>query len=254
MHSKQTTFKSFQVKYSKAMKRLLVAVLLLLVLVPTAISATEFWGSKTSNKYHYPTCKWTKQIKSSNLIKFRSPEEAQKAGYIPCPVCKPPKPATEFWGSKTSNKYHYPMCKWTKQIKSSNLIKFRSPEEAQKAGYIPCPLCKPPKPTEYFSISFKKDMTDQTHVFADFYSGNDLVELMKADADASGEAYPKAEEYLAYIIGVYDATSYAYNTPQNLTKRQVMVVVTNYLMHHPEQLGDPASLLVIRALKEAFPK
>jgi hypothetical protein len=182
------------------MKRPLVAALLLLILVPTAISAAEFWGSKTSNKYHYPTCKWAKQIKPSNLIKFRSPEEARKAGYIPCPVCKPPKPA------------------------------------------------------EYFSMSFKKDMTDQTHVFADFYSGNDLVELMKADAGPSGEDYPKAEEYLAYIIGVYDATSYAYNTPQNLTKKQVMVVVTNYLMHHPEQLGDPASLLVIRALKEAFPK
>jgi hypothetical protein len=123
MPSSQISSKNFQVKYSKAMKRLLVAVLLLVVFVPTAISAAEFWGSKTSNKYHYPACKWAKQIKASKLIKFRSPEEAQEAGYIPCPVCKPPKPA------------------------------------------------------EYFSMSFKKDMTDQAHVSADFYSGKDLVEL-----------------------------------------------------------------------------
>ncbi len=186
------------------MKRLLAAVLLSLVFVPTAISATEFWGSKTSNRYHYPTCKWTKQISPSNLVKFKSPEEAQKAGYIPCPVCKPPK-TTEYFDDAAS-------------------------------------------------IPLRKDMTDQTHVIGDFYSGNDLVELIKVDAGPSGAAYAKAEKYIAYIIGVYDATSYAYNTPLSLTKGQVMAVVTNYLMHHSEQWGDPASLLVIRALKEAFPK
>jgi hypothetical protein len=190
--------------FRDAMKRFLVAVLLLLVFIPTAISATEFWGSKTSNKYHYPTCKWTKQISPSNLVKFKSPEEAQKAGYIPCPVCKPPKPI-EYFNNEAS-------------------------------------------------ILFRKDMTDQTQVLGDFYSGNDLVELIKADAGPSGAAYAKAEKYIAYIIGVYDATSYAYNTPSRLTKGQVMAVVTSYLMNHSEQWGDPASLLVIRALKEAFPK
>jgi hypothetical protein len=80
-----------------------------------------------------------------------------------------------------------------------------------------------------------------------FYSGNDLVELIKADAGPSGADYAKAEKYIAYIIGVYDATFYAYNTPSSLTKGQVMNVVTSYLMNHSEQWGEPASLLVIRA-------
>ncbi len=186
------------------MKRFLVAVLLLLVIIPNAISATEFWGSKTSDKYHYPTCKWTKQISPTNLVKFNSPEEAQKAGYIPCPACKPPK-SIEYFDNEAS-------------------------------------------------ILFRKDMRDQTQVLGDFCSGNDLVELIKADAGPSGAAYATAEKYIAYIIGVYDATSYAYNTPSSLTKGQVMAVVTSYLMNHSEQWGDPASLLVIRALKEAFPK
>ncbi len=186
------------------MKRFLGAVLTLLVVVPAAIGATEFWGSKTSNKYHYPTCKWTKQISPSNLIKFKSPEEAQKAGYIPCPVCKPPK-----------------------------LIEYFNNEA---------------------SILFRKDMADQTQVLGDFYSGNDLVELIKADAGPSWTDYAKAEKYIAYIIGVYDATSNLYKTPSSLTKGQVMNIVTSYLMNHSEQWGDPASLLVIRALKEAFPK
>ena len=186
------------------MKRFLGAVLTLLVVVPAAIGATDFWGSKTSNKYHYPTCKWTKQISPSNLIKFKSPEEAQKAGYIPCPVCKPPK-----------------------------LIEYFNNEA---------------------SILFRKDMADQTQVLGDFYSGNDLVELIKADAGPSWTDYAKAEKYIAYIIGVYDATSNLYKTPSSLTKGQVMNIVTSYLMNHSEQWGDPASLLVIRALKEAFPK
>jgi hypothetical protein len=51
---------------------------------------TEYVGSTTSNKYHYPTCKWARTIKPSHLIRFTAVEEAQKRHYIPCPTCKPP--------------------------------------------------------------------------------------------------------------------------------------------------------------------
>ena len=71
------------------MKRLLVVSVFLLLFVPVAL-AGEFWASKNSNKYHYPDCRWAQKIKSSNLVKFNSPEAAQKAGYIPCKVCRPP--------------------------------------------------------------------------------------------------------------------------------------------------------------------
>lgn len=54
-------------------------------------SAVKFVGSVTSNKYHYPDCKWAKTIIPSKLRVFSSVTEAQKAGYIPCPACKPPK-------------------------------------------------------------------------------------------------------------------------------------------------------------------
>jgi hypothetical protein len=50
----------------------------------------ELVGSKTSNKYHYPTCKWVKGISPWRVIKFKSAKEAQEHNYIPCPVCKPP--------------------------------------------------------------------------------------------------------------------------------------------------------------------
>ncbi len=57
---------------------------------PKAEAEVEFVGSKTSNKYHYPTCQWVKAISPWNVIKFKSAEEAQERHYIPCPVCKPP--------------------------------------------------------------------------------------------------------------------------------------------------------------------
>ena len=77
-------------------KRQVIAVmtiLLILAFVATSILLAadyKYVGSKRSNKYHYPWCRWAKKIKPYNLVTFRSAEEAQEAGYIPCKVCKPP--------------------------------------------------------------------------------------------------------------------------------------------------------------------
>lgn len=65
------------------------ALLLIFAFVSLALGA-EYWGSKNSNKYHNPTCIWAQKIKPGNLVKFKSPEDAQKAGFVPCKVCKPP--------------------------------------------------------------------------------------------------------------------------------------------------------------------
>jgi methylphosphotriester-DNA--protein-cysteine methyltransferase len=47
-------------------------------------------GSAKSNKYHYPSCRWAKKIKSSNLVTFSSVSDARRCGYVPCKVCRPP--------------------------------------------------------------------------------------------------------------------------------------------------------------------
>jgi hypothetical protein len=52
-------------------------------------SAPKFVGSKTSNKIHYPDCKWAAKIKPEKLIIFPSITAAREQGYIPCPVCRP---------------------------------------------------------------------------------------------------------------------------------------------------------------------
>jgi methylphosphotriester-DNA--protein-cysteine methyltransferase len=64
-------------------------VLMLFLFLTSSVTAAEFWASKNSNKYHYPTCKWAQKIKPNNLVKFSTPGEATKAGYQPCKVCKP---------------------------------------------------------------------------------------------------------------------------------------------------------------------
>lgn len=41
-----------------------------------------FVGSKNSNKYHKPDCRWAKNIKAENLVCFKSEEEAKIRGYV----------------------------------------------------------------------------------------------------------------------------------------------------------------------------
>ena len=71
------------------MKKLIAIGIILLFSTTFAFSA-EFWASKNSNKYHYPSCRAAQKISPKNLIKFGSPEQAIKAGYQPCKICKPP--------------------------------------------------------------------------------------------------------------------------------------------------------------------
>jgi len=51
--------------------------------------APKFVGSMTSNKAHYPDCKWAAKINPKKLITFPSMAAAQEQGYISCPVCRP---------------------------------------------------------------------------------------------------------------------------------------------------------------------
>ncbi|ERM90912.1 hypothetical protein O163_13335 [Caldanaerobacter subterraneus subsp. yonseiensis KB-1] len=46
-------------------------------------------GNKNSKIFYYPDCQWAKKIAPQNKVIFKSREEAVKAGYKPCKVCKP---------------------------------------------------------------------------------------------------------------------------------------------------------------------
>jgi len=46
-----------------------------------------FVGSKNSNKYHLPTCRWAKRIKPENIVCFKSTEDAVAKNYQPDKGC-----------------------------------------------------------------------------------------------------------------------------------------------------------------------
>jgi hypothetical protein len=79
------------------------------------------------------------------IAKVNDPKPAE-----PVASASDPKPAQEmphvhYVGSVTSDKYHYPDCKWAAQISPHKLLTFSSVNEARKRGYRPCPTCGPPR-------------------------------------------------------------------------------------------------------------
>jgi micrococcal nuclease len=56
---------------------------------PAASTSGRYIGSQRSNKFHTRDCQWGKQIASYNLVVFQTRAEAERAGYVPCRVCRP---------------------------------------------------------------------------------------------------------------------------------------------------------------------
>jgi hypothetical protein len=71
-------------------------------------------------------------------------QSAPAASEAVIPINPEPQPAVKYVGSATSNKYHYPDCKWAQTIPPKKLVSFHAAEEAQAEGYRPCPACKAP--------------------------------------------------------------------------------------------------------------
>jgi flagellar biosynthesis protein FlhF len=57
--------------------------------VPARVEGRGFVANKNSDVYHYPECKWTKKIKSKNMITFSSVQAAEGEHFLPCQDCRP---------------------------------------------------------------------------------------------------------------------------------------------------------------------
>lgn len=57
----------------------------------SAASGAEgyYIGNKNSRKFHRPDCQWAQKIAPYNWVYFKTRDEANSAGYVPCKVCKP---------------------------------------------------------------------------------------------------------------------------------------------------------------------
>ena len=135
-------------------------------------------GSKNSEVYHLAGCSQAQRIKAENLLGWESAEAAEAAGRTPCKVCLPempeetpepvptptepvipiatPEPTAEaqpeerfsageyvYVGSRNSNKYHLPDCRYAQNIDEANRVGWMSRAEAEAAGYEACKVCKP---------------------------------------------------------------------------------------------------------------
>jgi len=93
--------------------------------------------------------------------------------------------------------------------------------------------------------------------FAGFMSGSELVSNMreyeKAQRSDRTTVWIDDGMYLGYVYGVSDTIWPHLCPPGNIKGQQVVAIVAQYLKVHPEEWNKPASDLVTKALKKAFP-
>jgi hypothetical protein len=77
------------IKHYKIYSRITLLLLLTFLFSSCRNDEPMFVGSKKSDKYHTPNCKWAKKIKPNHLIEFKTRSDAITSGYFPCKVCKP---------------------------------------------------------------------------------------------------------------------------------------------------------------------
>ncbi|MBM4053083.1 MAG: hypothetical protein FJ264_00110 [Planctomycetes bacterium] len=94
---------------------------------------------------------------------------------------------------------------------------------------------------------------------APFTSGNELVDHMKEnDKAVAGQKevdWLKTGLYIGFVGGVYDACDGAFfcASPSEPTQGEITAVVSKYLKEHPERWNEPAVVLIVDALKAAYP-
>lgn len=126
----------------------------MLILIAIIFGSPEYTGEtvktiETTTTTPTTTVETTPTIrKTTSTTTLTSTTEEQLTGLVQsetnsdCEVLGCP-PGTMFVGSKTSKKYHNCDCTWAKKISQQNLACFKSIEEAENSGYIPCKVCKP---------------------------------------------------------------------------------------------------------------
>lgn len=82
----------------------------------------------------------------------------------------------------------------------------------------------------------------------------DLREFEKAEKKDPTANYQQVYFFIGYVTGVYDASDDFYFYPAKPTTDQICSIVSKYLKDHPDKLNGPADLLIIEALRRAFPK
>lgn len=115
------------------MKRLFVSiVVILLVLLAFGLGRLSGGGERDAIKIEYDQSFFEPAGQSASVVS------------APFEISNRSDQLTEVVTSKNGTKYHYAHCPGAKQIKEENKIVYKSPEEAEAAGYTLAANCKAP--------------------------------------------------------------------------------------------------------------
>lgn len=99
--------------------------------------------------------------------------------------------------------------------------------------------------------------------YADFETGNSLLEKLSYDIRDLSNVEIKNNANIVmdfcfvwgYIEGVFDmGDGILYESPEGVSGGQILDIAKKYLEEHPESRHKAATVLLIEAFKEAFPK
>ena len=94
-----------------------------------------------------------------------------------------------------------------------------------------------------------------------FINGNELMKLsdeqskgVKSGGFFNAQSAVRAGEFAGYCMGVVDATIDQYDIPSGVGQVQIESIISRYLKAHPEEWHLCGADLVIKAIKQAYPK
>ncbi len=124
------------------MKKLILAVLGVLVIGFSGLVQADVVGNKSSKLFFPPDCSYAKLIKKENQVTFKSPADAVAAGYAASSKCQSTAVDTvAFVGNKSSKLFFPANCSYVKLIKDDNKVSFKSSADAVAAGYKASSKC-----------------------------------------------------------------------------------------------------------------
>jgi hypothetical protein len=111
-------------------------------------------ASVSRRVYHLDGCNLVGIIHVTDRAYFTAQRQAQRSGYRPCHICiqkhnltlpaaSSIKQTGEFIGSRSSHIFHEKRCYLVDTIAQVNREFFNTAEEARRANYRPCRICKP---------------------------------------------------------------------------------------------------------------
>jgi hypothetical protein len=118
-----------------------------LAVLLSAHADEPFHGNTRSHVFHQSSCRYYSCPNCT--ARFGSAREAIDAGYRPCGLCDPAGARTQnpsntdaqYFGNTSSHKFHRASCKYAGCANCT--AKFKTREEAIKAGYVPGGCCNP---------------------------------------------------------------------------------------------------------------